>query len=507
MTDSHEPGNQPAPDRPDAGQSPGYGQPADPAAGYGQTPLGSTPPPRYGQPADPAAGYGQTPQGSPPPPRYGQVPPGYGPPSYGQAPPGYPPPPPGYSPSGYGPPGYGPPGYGPPGYGPGWTAASAPGGIPLRPLALGDIYSGAVTSARRNPVATFGLAAIIVTISGVLTTLLRIAAISHSTGSGPFGTTQPSTPANGLLEIPTFLISLLAQFILTGMLTGVIGRGVLGRKVSIGEAWRTSRLGVVIGTALLLLAASIVVFLPVVVVVILLALAHAGPLAAVVGVLGGLGTFIFYVVLSVRLCLTMPAVVLERLGPWTAFKRSWQLSRGSFWRLFGIKLLTYIIIFIATLIIEIPFGLAGGGLAFSGGVTKLASESIALIILTAVGSIVASAIMEPMKCGVTVLLYLDLRMRREGLDLVLNNVAKGQQLTGDEFATIWQPPTAGQQPPPGRWPQQPGQWPQQPGQWPQQPGQWPQQPDVPPTAPSPQPGGQPAQWPGQWPSQGPPATT
>jgi hypothetical protein len=482
MTDSHEPGNQPAPDsqaQPDAGQSAGYGQPADQAAGFGQTPPGSAPPP----------GYGQTPPGSAPPPGYGQVPPGYGtpgyppPPGYGQAPPGYPPPP-GYSPSGYG----------PPGYRPDWTAASAPGGIPLRPLALGDIYSGAVTSARRNPLATFGLAAIIVTISGVLTTLLRIAAFSHAAGAGS------STSADGALEIPTFLISLLAQFILTGMLTGVIGRGVLGRKVSIGEAWRTSRLGVVIGTALLLLLINIVVFIPVAILVIVLALAHAGPLAAVVGVLGGLGTVIFFVVLSVRLCLTMPAVVLERLGPWTAVKRSWVLSRGSFWRLFGIKLLTYIIIFIATLIIEIPFGLAGGGLAFSGGVTKLASESIALIILTAVGGIIASAIMDPMKCGVTVLLYLDLRMRREGLDLVLNNVAKGQQLTGDEFATIWQPPTAGQQSPPGRWPQQQGQWPQQPGQWPQQPG-------VPPTTQWPQAGGQPAEWPGQWPSQGPPATT
>ncbi len=487
MTDSHEPGNQPAPDsqaQPDAGQSADYGQPADPAAGYGQVPQGS-PPPGYGQVPP---GYG-TP-GYPPPAGYGQAPPGYPPPpGYGQAPPGYPPPP------GYG---QAPPGYSPSGYRPDWTAASAPGGIPLRPLALGDIYSGAVTSARRNPLATFGLAAIIVTISGVLTTLLRIAATSRTTGS--------STSAGGALEIPVFMISLLAQLILTGMLTGVIGRGVLGRKVSIGEAWRTSRLGVVIGTALLLLLIDIVVFVPVVILVFVLALAHAGPLAAVVGVLGGLGTFIFFVVLSVRLCLTMPAVVLERLGPWTAVKRSWELSRGSFWRLFGIKLLTYIIILIATLIIEIPFGLAGGGVVFAGGVTKLASESIALIILTAVGSIIASAIMYPMKCGVTVLLYLDLRMRREGLDLVLNNVAKGQQLTGDEFATIWQPPTSGQQPPPGRWPQQ-GQWPQQQGQWPQPQGQWPQQPAVPPTTQWPQAGGQPAQWPGQWPSQGPPATT
>ena len=49
----------------------------------------------------------------------------------------------------------------------GWHAAP-PGGVPLRPLALGDILNGAVTLARRNPAATFGLAAIVMTIYGVI---------------------------------------------------------------------------------------------------------------------------------------------------------------------------------------------------------------------------------------------------------------------------------------------------------------------------------------------------
>jgi hypothetical protein len=244
----------------------------------------------------------------------------------------------------------------------------------------------------------------------------------------------------------------------------------------------------------------------------------------------------------------MPAVVLERLGPGSAIARSWTLTRGSFWRLFGIKLLTYIIIFIAAFIIELPFGLAGGGVALSGGFTRAASETTAFILITALGTIVASTILDPMKCGVTVLLYVDLRMRREGLDLELQNAAQRGQLSGEEFATIWRPPAAGQWPQPGQTGQwtgqgqpgqwtgqgQPGQWSQTPpqqAQWPQQPqpGQWsqppqprqqaqppqwgpppqpPQQSPPPQWGPPPQPPQQsPPQWPGEWPAQDPPATT
>jgi hypothetical protein len=39
-----------------------------------------------------------------------------------------------------------------------------------------------------------------------------------------------------------------------------------------------------------------------------------------------------------------------------------------------------------------------------------------------------------------------MRMRKEGLDLALQAAAGGQQMTGDEFETVWRPPAAGQQP-------------------------------------------------------------
>ena len=54
--------------------------------------------------------------------------------------------------------------------------------------------------------------------------------------------------------------------------------------------------------------------------------------------------------------------------------------------------------------------------------------------------IVSGAVARPISAGVAVLLYVDLRMRREGLDLVLQTAAaSGGAPTGDEFASLWRP--------------------------------------------------------------------
>ncbi|HYZ54359.1 MAG TPA: hypothetical protein VE733_12795, partial [Streptosporangiaceae bacterium] len=100
--------------------------------------------------------------------------PGAGP--YGQwaAPPGTPP-----GPGPYGQPGpdpYGQPGPGPHGqwgatpygYSPRYAPpAPKPGVIPLRPIGLSEILDGAFTAIRRNPRATLGVGAIIMTIYGI----------------------------------------------------------------------------------------------------------------------------------------------------------------------------------------------------------------------------------------------------------------------------------------------------------------------------------------------------
>jgi len=67
------------------------------------------------------------------------------------------------------------------------------------------------------------------------------------------------------------------------------------------------------------------------------------------------------------------------------------------------------------------------------------------VVLGAIGSILAGTVTRPISAGVSVLLYLDMRMRKEGLDLVLRNAAQNQGATGDELATVWRPQAPGQQ--------------------------------------------------------------
>jgi len=407
------------------------------------------PPGQYGQPGFPPFGQPGQPGGKAG--RYGQ------PRRPGQAsPPAYPQP-------GYGQPGYGQPGYGQAGPG-GWNAAPAPGGVRLRPLSLGDILNGAVTLARRNPAATFGLAAIVMTIYGVISAVAeglyrsRLASTENTLRNSQSLTSQQLSHLFGsfltvLLQVVlvTVVLALVFDAALTGMLSAVIGRGVLGGKISLAEAWRAGRVGPVIGTAVLLLLLGICVPLPVVAVVAVLALLHLIPVAVTLGILGGIACIVFEILLVIRLSLTLPAVVLEHISPVSAIKRSWHLSQGSFWRLFGILLLTGVIVTIAADVISIPFTVIEVLLGRSGGLMSLAtSTSVATLIVGAIGAILAATVTRPVMAGVNVLLYLDLRMRREGLDLAMREAAQHDAVAGDEFAAVWRPP-APDEGSPGAW--------------------------------------------------------
>ena len=355
-----------------------------------------------------------------------------------------------------GPPGYPQPGYGQPGAG-GRNVAPAPGGVPLRPLSLSDILNGAVTLARRNPAATFGLAAIVMAIYGVISAIAeqlyrsRLASVEYTLRHSQSLTPQQlSHFFSSLLTVflPVVLVTIVLALVfdaaLTGMLSAVIGRGVLGGKISLAEAWRAGRVGPVIGTAGLLLLLGICVPLPVVAAVTVLALLHLTPVAVALGILGGIACIVFEILLVIRLSLTLPAVVLERVPPVSAIKRSWQLSQGSFWRLFGILLLTGVIVTIAADVISIPFTVIEVLMGRSGGLAGLATgTSVATLIVGAIGSILAATVTRPIIAGVNVLLYLDLRTRREGLDLAMREAAQNAAVAGDEFAAVWRPPASG----------------------------------------------------------------
>jgi len=333
--------------------------------------------------------------------------------------------------------------------------------IPLRPVAVGEILDGAFTSIRRNPKATLGIAAVVLTISGIITTILELFLLSQlglRTGSG-----QALTGAQlaGMLAvvIPSGLTALVLAFIvqilLTGLLAAVVGRSVLGGRTTAGEAWRIARprLPALLLATLLAALALIGPWAGLAALLILSGAAGApGGLVIAVLLLGAIACVVVDVWFWTMFSMSAAAVVLECRGPAQALGRSWRLVRGSFWRVFGTLLLAALIVLVASSVLRLPFTVISA--ALSSGSAPLAQAiqpSVASLVIGAVGGIVAGAITQPISADVTVLLYVDLRMRREGLDLALQNATSDGQPPGDDSATVWRPagpgPEAGPSPP------------------------------------------------------------
>ncbi len=117
-----------------------------------------------------------------------------------------------------------------------------------------------------------------------------------------------------------------------------------------------------------------------------------------------------------------PALVLERIGVIASLRRSRRLVTGSWWRVFGILLLATIIAFVLSGIIAIPFQVIGT--IVGGGFEDVdAPFSMGALVITSIGSVIATTITLPFAAAISVLLYIDQRMRREGLDLELARAA------------------------------------------------------------------------------------
>jgi hypothetical protein len=310
-----------------------------------------------------------------------------------------------------------------------------PGLVPLRPLNLGEILDGAFSAIRWNPKTILTSSAAVATISAVFIAFAsyiverRALTSVHVSGS--------STPVNtaeavGLVALGglTIIVVVFANLILTGLLTVTIGQGVLGRKETLASAWRAARPRTWRLIAMLLLATVFLVGgwllgigLSVLFGALLAAGVHLPAVGILVGVVCGLTAWVFAVIVLVRWSVAIPVIMLERVGPLKSLGRSWRLVRRSSWRAFGILLLAEVIVVIANEIINLPFALASGG--FSAFTAQTRQVNVSGLFLTAVGHIIGSTLTAPLLAGVIVLLYADLRMRREGMDITLQAAAAG----------------------------------------------------------------------------------
>ncbi len=304
-----------------------------------------------------------------------------------------------------------------------------PGIVPLRPLGLGEVLDGAVGILRRYPRPALGLAAIVAVASALLnaallTTVFRPVLEFDATTSFDSADTAAveqalgGAAAGGLLA---GLLALVSGAVMAGAITAVVGKAVLGAPFTFAQAWRLLRPRILplVGLSLLVLLAS---YAPLLVGVVLgvVVIALAGPLGAVVGVpliLAGAAASVY---LYGRLSLAPCALVLERIGIRAAMRRSGVLVRGDWWRVFGILLLTLVIGSFVSGILGLPFSVFGAeslGNLFSTDASNVLSTRA--LIAGGIGGAVTATLVAPFTAGVRALLYVDRRMRAEGLDVAL----------------------------------------------------------------------------------------
>ncbi|WP_405830383.1 glycerophosphoryl diester phosphodiesterase membrane domain-containing protein [Streptomyces sp. NBC_00105] len=319
------------------------------------------------------------------------------------------------------------PQYGYPG-GPGqWGSppAAKPGVIPLRPLGLGEILDGAVATMRTHWRSVLPITLVVATVVQVISVLVQ----KYMLADVVLAPNEDMTPEQMLdslgstlsVSVVTQFIQILGTIVVTAMLTMVFSRAVLGQSSSVSTAWREARpqLLRLIGLTLLLALGAVLIGA---------VLVLPGITADSTGliILGFVAWLPLLVWLGIKFSLASPALMLEMSSVFKAFTRSSKLVKGSWWRVFGITLLTGIIAFVVGLMIVGPLQLVGL-LAFGGGFDALedgsAQTAWGTLIFSAVGLIIAQTIVMPIQSGVTVLLYVDQRIRREGLDLELARAA------------------------------------------------------------------------------------
>ena len=113
--------------------------------------------------------------------------------------------------------------------------------------------------------------------------------------------------------------------------------------------------------------------------------------------------FLFFV----RFAFGSVVVVLEGTKGTKALRRSWRLSKKHFWKIIGTLFLAGLLTSVVGGILQLPLTAVGAALGSAGW------------ILAGVGAALAGIVTRPFAAVIGVLLYFDLRIRKEGLDLAI----------------------------------------------------------------------------------------
>jgi hypothetical protein len=258
--------------------------------------------------------------------------------------------------------------------------------VPLRPMTLSDLLDGPFRVIKSKPRTVFGIAAAILIPTDLVGAFLQRNTVHASVFSGSVltGTTLFSSGGDLLALVVSGMLQAAALFFLGGALARLLSAWYAGGDLTAGQALRASfsRGWALIGAFLLLFPVKVASY----------------------------AACYFPVIATVTLfSVTAPAIVIEGLGPIAGAARSWRLV----WRRFWPSVLTIVVATFGSNILTSVFSFIPLGLAqlLPGPLDWIAVG----VVQAAIAMLVTTALV-----SVAVLLYLDLRIRTEGLDIELD---------------------------------------------------------------------------------------
>ena len=311
-----------------------------------------------------------------------------------------------------------------------YVAPPKPGIIPLRPLLFGEILDGSFQTIRRNAKAMLGASLLAQSLAAVLTAVL--AAISANS-EGSLATWMEGLNRQELASVGLgfaggiLLFSVLTLFIsavLQGAMVVPVARSVLNRPTGFRQMWTLARprAGALLRLAGLLLVAWVLAVLLFAALSVLLVSAVGG-VGVLVLIPAGLACLALTIWIYIKLMVAPAAVVIEELGALDGVRRSWELTRGNWWRILGITLVVGIMVRVVAQVVMIPVSLLSafysGVVSPHGGPEQALAAAVVVGVATVIVSALVGAVGYAFQTSVMALLYLDLRMRKDGLDIAL----------------------------------------------------------------------------------------
>jgi hypothetical protein len=262
--------------------------------------------------------------------------------------------------------------------------------VPLEPMTVSDLLDGAWAILKARPRTVLTITAII-----IVPIELVSAALQHNLSNGfdlsSLFVNQPSTGQPAVFNLGLFgaaylasALSALTYFFLGGALARLVSAWYAGGDLTAKQAIMASlRKGhIYVAAFLLLLVAK-----------------GIGYAMCGLGLIAVIPLFM----------LTAPAIMIEDLGPIAGAMRSWKLVARRFWWCVWVWFLSWIIeLAVNAMLSAIPGALATLNIPVTADYLVPAFAAFSKLVTA------------PFVVGVCVLLYLDLRVRTEGLDLELD---------------------------------------------------------------------------------------